>query len=225
MKFFKLLGDKKDKSREKNVKHAETPKERVLPQGSKQSSDGLKINHTATWLQSYKPLVHKKLTIILLENTDEVLKQSDVILKIVKATLKNGSDYICVINYGSDVKKEWTSSDNGSEGINFLYTTNIGAKACFYDALVELEKLVQEKYLVVTEKEYEKEMVNQIEVVGIGTCKDNCSKTSKEGGIESFYKVAKLMHVVTKYFCLNEDTFMAAAEIGFHSIGAISQVY
>ena len=96
---------------------------------------------------------------------------------------------------------------------------------CLYDALKALEDLVNKEYMVIHEKEFERERINQIEIIGIGTCKDNCSVVSKEEGIESFCNVAKKLNITTKYFCITEESFVSAAEIGFHSIGAISRNY
>ena len=94
-----------------------------------------------------------------------------------------------------------------------------------FDALVELEFLVSNSYMKLEEKENEDILIDNIEVIGIGTCTDNCSKVSKEVAIDCFCKVARKPGITTKYFCLTDETFTQAAEIGFHSIGAIFKNY
>ena len=77
----------------------------------------------------------------------------------------------------------------------------------------------------IEEKETERVRINKIDVIGIGNCKDNGSKISKEQALRYFQKVANLHGVTTKYFCLSENSFIDAAEIGLHSIGAIFRKY
>ena len=103
---------------------------------------------------------------------------------------------------------------------------DIGQNSCLYDALTVLGSLVFKHYMSVEEKISERVTINQIEVIGIGNCVDNCSsELSKDFGTEAFYRVAKNPNVMTKYLCLSEETFMNAAKIGFHSIGSISRKY
>lgn len=170
---------------------------------------------------SYKQIVDKKLTILLIENTVEVAKQKDSLIKIIKSLVSSG--LVSVINYGSTVKQSETFDVTTFYNIDCLRTEDIGDTACLYDALMELSSLISKKYMYMEEKE--KVRINKIEVIGIGTCKDNGSKTSKEVVIDCFCKAIKKPEVITKYFCLTEETFMDAAEIGFHSIGAISRNY
>lgn len=169
----------------------------------------------------YKRLVDKKLTIILLENTTEVAKINDMLKKIIQSSVTSG--LICIISYGDCVNKSEILSDFSD--VDFSYNEYPSNKTCLFDALVELESLVSENYMNITEKEKERIKINNIEVIGIGTCKDNCSKAEKKEGIDCFNKVVIRPQVTTKYFCITEESFMNAAEIGFHSIGAIFRNY
>lgn len=169
----------------------------------------------------YKRLVDKKLTIILLENTTEVAKINDMLKKIIQSSVTSG--LICIISYGDCVNKSEILSDFND--VDFSYNEHPSNKTCLFDALVELESLVSENYMNITEKEKERIRINNIEVIGIGTCKDNCSKAEKKEGIDCFNKVVIRPQVTTKYFCITEESFMNAAEIGFHSIGAIFRNY
>lgn len=171
-------------------------------------------------IKPYKRLVNKTLIIVLIENTAQVAKEKEKVLQIINTIVK--SDLVCFMNY-SDVVQESEIIDVTSNTI--LYDEGTGDRACLFDALVEVEKLVSSKYLVTEEKEKEKIFINNIEIIGIGTCIDNASKTSKEDALNSFLRVSSRQKVITKYYCLTDEYFIKAAEIGFHSIGSISRCY
>lgn len=130
------------------------------------------------------------------------------------------SGLVKIINYDSNVRQSEIFKET-----DFSSSKNIEGKACLFDALVELENLVSSSYMKVEEKEYEDIRIANIDVIGIGTCSDNCSKVSKKTAIDCFFKVARKPKITTKYFCLNEEAFIKAAEIGFHSIGSIFRNY
>ena len=171
----------------------------------------------------YKPSVDQKLSIILIENTAEVAKENDKLIKIIKKLVPTG--LISIIHYGKDIRKSEISEMFKLKDTDFQCSENVGEEACLSDALVILHKLVTEEYMVVKEEKFRRTKVNEIEIIGIGTCKDNCSKNPKSVGINCFCDIAKKPKIVTKYFCLTEDSFLEAAEIGFHSIGAINTNY
>ena len=171
----------------------------------------------------FKRLVNKKLTIILLENTATVAKQKDKVLQIVDNFVR--SDLICIINYGSSVNASEIIGVHNGKDLKIMYDESAGEEACLFDALMELEKIVSSKYLTTEETEHERICVDSIDVIGIGTCRDNCSTTAKADAIDKFYLMSLKSKLVTKYYCLTDEFFMAAAEIGFHSIGAISKTY
>lgn len=172
---------------------------------------------------SYKPSVSKKLTVILVENTAKVLKEKDKLLKIVKNLVPTG--LICIINYGSTVRQSEIFDISSFDDTVFLCDDDAGDEACLYNALTILDSLILEKYMTIEEINNHRININQCEVVGIGTCKDIGSVFSKEDAIQCFCRVSKRAGITTKYFCLTEENFMDAAEIGFHSIGAIFRNY
>lgn len=161
-----------------------------------------------------------KVTIILIENTAEVAKEKDKLEKIIKSLVTTGQ--VCVISYGSAVRKTEMVEANSFNCSSLLCQGDIGDKACLFDALVVLESLVSK---LPEELKKKKLKIDGIDIIGIGRCIDKYSLASKEIGIESFNKVASKNDVVTKYFCLSEEYFVEAATIGFHSIGAINRNY
>lgn len=172
----------------------------------------------------YKRLVDKKLTIILLEDTTDVAKINDMLKKIIKTSVISG--LVTTISYGESVKKsEIIDISDLKDNDDYICKANVGDKTCLFDALIELEHIVSDKYSSIEENEKERIRINNIEIIGIGNCIDNCSKAAKKAGIDCFYKVASKPNIVTKYFCLTEESFLRAAEIGFHSIGAIFRNY
>lgn len=171
----------------------------------------------------YKRLINKKLTIILLENTATVAKQKDKVLQIIENFVR--SDLICIINYGNTVNASEIIDVKNGKDLTIMYDEGVGEEACLFDALVELEKIVSSKYLITEETEHERICVDSIDVIGIGTCTDNCSTTQKADAIDKFYLMSLKSKVITKYYCLTDEFFMGAAEIGFRSIGAISKTY
>lgn len=171
----------------------------------------------------YKPSVDQKLSIILIENTAEVAKENDKLIKIIKKLVPTG--LVSIIHYGKDIRKSEISEMLKLKDADFQCSEDAGDDACLSDALVILHKLVTEEYMVFKEETFRRTRVNDIEIIGIGTCKDNCSKNPKSVGINCFCDIAKKPKIVTKYFCLTEESFLEAAEIGFHSIGAINVNY
>lgn len=171
-------------------------------------------------IKPYKKLVNKTLIVVLIENTAQVAKEKEKVLQIVNTIVK--SDLVCFMNY-CDVVQESEIIDATSNTI--LYSEGTGDRACLFDALIEVEKLVSRKYLITEEKEKERIVIDNIEIIGIGTCVDNASKTPKEEALNSFLRVASKEKVITKYYCLTDEYFLKAAEIGFHSIGSISRCY
>lgn len=220
----KEVAANKDEKVNREVTEVKTVSEKVenelaMPLENEEKTEGPSFFTKFT----YKPIVNKKLTILLLENTAEVDKEKENILKIVKKLVSSG--LLIIISYGNNVKVSQTFDISTFENIEFEYNGSTDNKACLYDALVELEGVVNKMYMKIEEGEKEKVMVNNIDVVGIGTCKDNYSLVSKEQGINYFYTVTRKRDVITKYFCLTEESFIKAAEIGFHSIAAISRSY
>lgn len=173
----------------------------------------------------YKKLINKKLNIILIENTAAVSKEKEKVLQIINRFLN--CDLLCIINYtGTVSQSKILEVPEQPEEMNIDYTESDQENACLFDALVEAEKIVSSKYLVTEEMEKERVCVGEIEIIGIGTCTDNCSTSTKEAALEAFFKIGnKRSKISTKYFCITDANVMNAAEIGFHSIGSISIAY
>lgn len=171
----------------------------------------------------YKKLVDKKLYVILVENTSEMAEEKEMVMKIIKSLAPSG--LITIINYGKTVKTSEIFDATTVYDGDFLDSKDIGNESCLYDALDRLELLVSGSYMKIEEKETERVRINEIHIIGIGNCKENGSKISKEVALKYFKRVVNKKNVTTKYFCLSENSFVNAAEVGFHSIGAIYRKY
>lgn len=173
---------------------------------------------------AYKPTVYEKLTIILIENTEDVLREQENVLKIVKGLVKSG--YVYIINYGSIIRKSEMIDVSTYDYSDLLYAEDAKSDSRLYDALFALKTLIYEKRYRTIENQNNKIMFNDFEIIGIGKCINNVNSTiSKEEALAYFCKVATLPDVKTKYFCLTEDSFIEAATVGFRSIGAIYRNY
>ena len=162
----------------------------------------------------YKITVNKKLTIFFLEDTTDVMTQNDKLQKLLQMTDKSG--IVSIIKYGSDIK-QYINVNKTDEQV----LCSKGDKACLYDALIELEKLVSKAFRSTIDGEKEIIQIDSVEIIGMGTCIDNCSITEKAVAINTFSKMARSPFISTKYFCITEQDFTKAAEIGFRSIGAV----
>ncbi len=240
----KTKGKKWRKKKDEYPATVEQPKKEQQPIGKEKASKlvdpnlefqlmyGLPEEGTTFRTASSKPIIpkpiikrleKKELTIILVENTAIVGNEKDTVLQIVKNFAK--SDLVCIINYGETVKQSEIFETSKEKAVPVLCHEMTGEKVCLFDALVQLEKIVNEKYLSIEEREHDRLQIDKISIIGIGTCKDNSSVTSKEEAWNSFYKVASKIKVTTKYFCLSEEYFKEAAELGFHSIGSIPRTF
>ncbi len=169
----------------------------------------------------YKQRVKRDVTILLIENSANTIKERENLLKIVNAFGARGLIYI--ISYGKQIKISKDFEPSNFENKTCFIDEEMSNETCLFDALVELEVLLSKRYI--TENPTQRIIAKDITIIGIGTCKDSCSKASKEEGIDSFCNVIKKYQAITKYFCLTDDYFLNAAEIGFASIGAISKEY
>lgn len=185
-----------------------------------ESEDAIPITPRASFIR--QP-VDRKFTILLVENNSKVAQEKDILSKIVSSVLSSG--YVCVINYGTEVRTSKIFYSASLEEIPILDEDDINDNTCLYDALEELEKIIGYAYMQKISRKDETIRINKIEVIGIGTCIDNCSKASKRSAIDCFCRILEKSNVTTKYFCLTEESFLAAAEIGFRSVGAISRKY
>lgn len=171
----------------------------------------------------YKKLVKKKLNIILIENTAVVSEHKKKIMHIMNHF--SDADCVCVINYTDKINSNQIIDIPISDKPDISYYETDQKKACLYDALIELEKIVSSKYLVTEENENERVCIDNIEIIGIGTCRDNCSTATKQEALEAFAKVAIKNNITSKYYCITDEHVVGAAEIGFRSIGSIVSVF
>ena len=167
----------------------------------------------------YQPTYNKRLTIVLIENTNEVAKENEKLIKIIKKFV-NSSNLVSIIRYGSQIEKIKICEFDKLKDEDFCCNNDIGENACLYDTLIEMKKFISEKLMKVEEINSKK-----YKIIGIGRCIDTCSINSKEFGISEFSNISKLPTILSKYFCLTEEFFLNAAEVGFRSIGSISRTY
>ena len=171
----------------------------------------------------YKPIEEKKLTILLIENTLQVAAQKQDVEKIVDGLVREG--LVRIIYYGKDIQETGTFKAEDIRYKELLLEDKIGEEACLYDALLMASSLADKSYMVIEESEKEKIRINCIEILGIGTCRDQGSKCTQSIAAQKFSDIAKKFGIITKYFCLTEESFIAAAEMGFRSIGSIAKTY
>ena len=171
----------------------------------------------------YRPTVNIKLIILLIENTQELIEQKERIQKIVTDFLSEGT--VIILNYGKTINISELKQEEDLDN-NKIFTDEVNKETTlFYDTLVEVEKIVREKYLYVEETEKLKIKINEIKIIGFGTCKDTGSETTKREAIKKFYEAVKYAKIATEYYCITEDFFVEVAEIGFHSIKSISMEF
>lgn len=187
---------------------------------SQKEPDITKINKT---MLVYKPTVNIKLIILLIENTQELIEQKERIQKIVTDFLSEGK--VIILNYGKTINISELKQEEDLDN-NKIFTDEVNKETTlFYDTLVEVEKIVREKYLYVEETEKLKIKINEIKIIGFGTCKDTGSETTKKEAIKKFYEAVKYAKIATEYYCITEEFFVEAAEIGFYSIKSISMEF
>lgn len=185
---------------------------------------GEKKETKSVYKPTYKPpTLYKKLYVILIEDTAEVAKHNEKLIKIIKKFVPTGT--ICIVRYGETVGELKITETFKLKDENYCCSADAGEKACLSDALIGLSELINGEYMVQKSNGYRDVVINSLEIIGIGTCKDDSAAESKEKAIEAFSKVLKKPNVTSKYFCLTEDSFIKVAEIGFHSIGSISNNY
>lgn len=165
----------------------------------------------------------KKLTIIFIENTKEVLKEKETIIKVVKALVKSG--YVYIINYGLVVTESQIIEVSKFDYNKIMLDDKAGDDSCLYDALLVLESVIYEKLNHTIESQDKINKITNIEVIGFGRCIDKGSSAPKEIAMDYFRTLTQKKDVTIKYFCLTEDSFIDAAEIGFRSIGAMNRKF
>lgn len=172
-------------------------------------------------LKSYffKETVRTSMTIFLIEDSKETYLYNDEIVKLANRSI--GENVVCIIHYGEEIENPGIYFPGQADQGAIICLNEKGTKVSYYDAIIELEKVIGNCWLRTVESETKKYSIEDIEIVGFGTGRDNSSKTSKEDAYKAFESIATKSHVTNKYFCLTEDSFIDLASIGFHSIGRI----
>ena len=158
-------------------------------------------------------LESKKVTIMLLENTP-FMKQ----LKIERIATNISSDpdqIVTIVRYGENIE-----TINYNQGDSIAFDGKESEKILFYDSLVEVSELVKRLY---TEQKMFR--IVSVELICIGNCEDKKSKKSKETAIKELNEIIQKYDIKNKYYCLSENEYLEAAEIGFHLIGSITTPY
>ncbi len=173
-------------------------------------------------LTFYKQLREIKMTILLLENSVDVSKVNDTVLQINKKFMT--SDIAAVIRFGDKVETKKRNTTKFTDE-DMQCSPEANTDVAFYDALVEVACIINKYHMKTSETETAKEKISSVDVIGIGTCRDTCSILPKDFCIREFNNAIKKENITTRFYCLTEDSFLDAAEVGFRSIGSISKDY
>ena len=176
---------------------------------------------SGTYSRIFFPRVeNKKLSIILLENTQSSAKVTSIISKIIHRL--SPSDFVCVITYGSTVRVGRVKKVSKFDDSELLDKDDLNDKACLYDALRTLNKVVKIAFEKTRYDDFgiNQYKINSIDIIGIGSGVDVDSKISREESLRCFDEILSKTGVETKYFCFSEEAFIEVASIGFRSIGA-----
>lgn len=170
----------------------------------------------------FKPLINKKLNILLVENNVDIsLKKK--LFTFIKKQLRS-DEFIIIISYGDSVTVSEIMQVSEVDNDNLTSCSEI-TNLCLCDALVKLEECFSENYLNVFEKNENRIKITNIDIIGIGSCVDIGSEASKEYAYDLFDEIIRNKNITTKYFCYTDENFSNAAEVGFRSIGAIFKNY
>lgn len=170
----------------------------------------------------YKPIKQVKLIVILIENSEMVSQEEEMIKKIVNNQVagENNNSLFCLISYDKAVHVSKVYEAKQLKEVKLIDKENVSEGLCLYDALLEARKIALKRYYKTKEEIPQEFRINSVELIGIGRCIDNCSKSSKEEGINAFGQIL-FAKSTTKYFAIDDSYFLNPAEIGFRSIGAI----
>lgn len=172
----------------------------------------------------FKRTIEKKLVVVLVENTNQMEGEIEVIQKISKNAAQGG--YIYVLNYSNTLSNREICSADSFDFASLFCKEQISSETCLFDAINELNSIITNNYnKIVIETETNKILFNEIEIIGIGRCIDTCSKTTFQKSAETLFSISSKENISTKYFCFDESGFINASALGFRSIGAINRNY
>lgn len=169
----------------------------------------------------YKPIKQAKLIIFLIENSDIVCKEEEIVKKIINSQIGE-NNLFCIISYSKEVSVTDIYEAKQLREVQLIDRENVSEELCLYDALLEARITSLKRYFRTKEEIPQEFRINSVELIGIGRCIDTYSKSSKEEGIKAFCQIS-FAKSITKYYCIDDSYFVNPAEIGFRSIGAIKR--
>ena len=169
----------------------------------------------------YKPIKQAKLIIFLIENSDIVCKEEEIVKKIINSQVGENTLF-CIISYSKEVSVSDIYEAKLIREVQLIDRENVSEELCLYDALLEARITSLKRYFRTKEELPQEFRINSVELIGIGRCIDTYSKSSKEDGIKAFCQIS-FAKSITKYYCIDDSYFVNPAEIGFRSIGAIKR--
>lgn len=177
-----------------------------------------------TLLPKYKPTRKSKMVVVLVEESAKMNEFAGKANKFISKYIRDDS-LVCMFRSGKNVMETSVLQKKKLTLKELLIIDGIKTEdSCFYDAIIRIAELVEEYYGKKIEGEKENILVESIEIFGIGSGTDNCSKATITDAMKALKKISK-RDIVTKYFCINEIYMPGVAAIGFRSIGSMSSTY
>ncbi len=167
-----------------------------------------------------KPVVNKKLTILLVEETSEMLPYAARLLN-KNVEVVNKDDFLCIIRYSENIETVVKIKDKFNEVELEANVDTTNDKKSFYDALKKAYEIVMQYSIGTIEDSINRYRVCDFEVVGMGTASDNSSKITFEEAIKEFDKILN-KGIKTRYFCIDDVYMKNAALFGFRTIGSMT---
>lgn len=167
-----------------------------------------------------KPVVNKKLTILLVEETSEMLPYATRLLN-KNVEVVNKDDFLCIIRYSENVETVVKIKDKFNEVELKANVDTTNDKKSFYDALKKAYEIVMQYSIGTIEDSINRYRVCEFEIVGMGTASDNSSEITFEEAIKEFDKILN-KGIKTRYFCIDDVYMKNAAAFGFRTIGSMT---
>ena len=131
-----------------NVNNAAKSEISKTNSGNLESLRGTVSDPKAKEIYSRPVYEEKKLTIVFVENTKQVVSEAKKLEQIVKSLITTG--FICVVNYGSTVRKSEIMDIANFDYSKLFFLDDLCENASMYDALVDVEDVVKDHYDIVT---------------------------------------------------------------------------
>ncbi len=238
-----LLSEGTTKNIDNNLKYVKKPEENVDTKHEQKSNNielvksnvslfeekdnklediDIKKDKSKSLLTTLSLPMKKKLIIFLIECTPEAYEHNADIQRIIQGSIND--NLVCIIRYAKEI--EMSNVFYSSQYRTFMGSMNSGCNECrFYDAIDLLDKNminIATDIVKVGDKKYQ---AGEIELIGIGSAKDTCSKVKKENAIWTFNIFISCREIKTKYFCIDEPYVINSSSIGFTSIGSMNRNY